>query len=144
MSEAGYCEQWGWLVSLSNSPTLLHDVRDNLYSRRWWSISIPDGYNWGWMNSTGWKERYCETFYSKWMDTACFTASHRISCQTMNPDLFKQCPERGQILPNSAKTTNNRTKSEQIKPELAQVITDSKTGKSYSKGKLLGKVLPLF
>ncbi|XP_046870290.1 serine/threonine-protein kinase PLK3 [Hypomesus transpacificus] len=73
------------------------------------------------------------------MDTACFTASHRISCQTMNPDLFKQCPERGQILPNSAKTTNNRTKSEQIKPELAQVITDSKTGKSYSKGKLLGK-----
>ena len=90
------------------------------------------------------QELYCETFYSEWMDTACFTASQRISCQTMNPDLFKQCPERGQILPNSAKTTNNRTKSEQIKPELAQVITDSKTGKSYSKGKLLGKVLPLF
>uniref|UniRef100_A0A8C5E9E3 Serine/threonine-protein kinase PLK n=1 Tax=Gouania willdenowi TaxID=441366 RepID=A0A8C5E9E3_GOUWI len=30
-------------------------------------------------------------------------------------------------------------KPEPTKPELAQVVTDSKTGKSYSKGKLLGK-----
>uniref|UniRef100_A0A8C7J402 Serine/threonine-protein kinase PLK n=1 Tax=Oncorhynchus kisutch TaxID=8019 RepID=A0A8C7J402_ONCKI len=53
----------------------------------------------------------------------------------MNPNLFKPCPEREVIPP----TKPNRTKSEQIKPELAQVVTDSKTGKSYSKGKLLGK-----
>lgn len=54
----------------------------------------------------------------------------------MNPNIFKPCPEREVIPP----TKPNRTKSEQIKPELAQVVTDSKTGKSYSKGKLLGKV----
>uniref|UniRef100_A0A674CDW1 Serine/threonine-protein kinase PLK n=1 Tax=Salmo trutta TaxID=8032 RepID=A0A674CDW1_SALTR len=53
----------------------------------------------------------------------------------MNPNIFKPCPEREVIPP----TKPNRTKSEQIKPELAQVVTDSKTGKSYSKGKLLGK-----
>ncbi|XP_055722896.1 serine/threonine-protein kinase PLK3-like [Salvelinus fontinalis] len=56
-------------------------------------------------------------------------------CLTMNPNLFKPCPEREVIPP----TKPNRTKSEQIKQELAQVVTDSKTGKSYSKGKLLGK-----
>uniref|UniRef100_A0A8C4DWA2 Serine/threonine-protein kinase PLK n=1 Tax=Dicentrarchus labrax TaxID=13489 RepID=A0A8C4DWA2_DICLA len=32
-----------------------------------------------------------------------------------------------------------QNKPEQTKPELAQVVTDSKTGRSYSKGKLLGK-----
>uniref|UniRef100_A0A8C7IBD6 Serine/threonine-protein kinase PLK n=1 Tax=Oncorhynchus kisutch TaxID=8019 RepID=A0A8C7IBD6_ONCKI len=54
----------------------------------------------------------------------------------MNPDLFKPCPEHGQVI---IPTKPNKTKSEQIKPDLAQVVTDSKTGKSYSKGKLLGK-----
>lgn len=71
------------------------------------------------------------------MDTACFTTSQRTSCLTMNPDLFKPCPEHGQII---LPTKPNKPKSEQIKPDLAQVVTDSKTGKSYSKGKLLGKV----
>uniref|UniRef100_A0A673YS86 Serine/threonine-protein kinase PLK n=1 Tax=Salmo trutta TaxID=8032 RepID=A0A673YS86_SALTR len=70
------------------------------------------------------------------MDTACFTTSQRTSCLTMNPDLFKPCPEHGQVI---LPTKPNKTKSEQIKPDLAQVVTDSKTGKSYSKGKLLGK-----
>uniref|UniRef100_A0A8C7UPB7 Serine/threonine-protein kinase PLK n=1 Tax=Oncorhynchus mykiss TaxID=8022 RepID=A0A8C7UPB7_ONCMY len=69
------------------------------------------------------------------MDTPCFATSQGSSCLTMNPNLFKPCPEREVIPP----TKPNRTKSEQIKPELAQVVTDSKTGKSYSKGKLLGK-----
>uniref|UniRef100_A0A8C7I426 Serine/threonine-protein kinase PLK n=1 Tax=Oncorhynchus kisutch TaxID=8019 RepID=A0A8C7I426_ONCKI len=70
------------------------------------------------------------------MNTACFTTSQRTSCLTMNPDLFKPCPEHGQVI---IPTKPNKTKSEQIKPDLAQVVTDSKTGKSYSKGKLLGK-----
>uniref|UniRef100_A0A8C7UWE9 Serine/threonine-protein kinase PLK n=1 Tax=Oncorhynchus mykiss TaxID=8022 RepID=A0A8C7UWE9_ONCMY len=70
------------------------------------------------------------------MNTACFTTSQRTSCLTMNPDLFKPCPEHGQVI---LPTKPNKTKSEQIKPDLAQVVTDSKTGKSYSKGKLLGK-----
>ncbi|XP_038819889.1 serine/threonine-protein kinase PLK3-like isoform X2 [Salvelinus namaycush] len=70
------------------------------------------------------------------MDTACFTTSQRTSCLTMNPDLFKPCPEHGQVI---LPIKPNKTKSEQIKPDLAQVVTDSKTGKSYSKGKLLGK-----
>uniref|UniRef100_A0A4W5Q4F7 Serine/threonine-protein kinase PLK n=1 Tax=Hucho hucho TaxID=62062 RepID=A0A4W5Q4F7_9TELE len=69
------------------------------------------------------------------MDTPCFATSQGSSCLTMNPDLFKPYPEREVIPP----TKPNRTKSEQIKPELAQVVTDSKTRKSYSKGKLLGK-----
>uniref|UniRef100_A0A6Q2XC75 Serine/threonine-protein kinase PLK n=1 Tax=Esox lucius TaxID=8010 RepID=A0A6Q2XC75_ESOLU len=57
----------------------------------------------------------------------------------MNPDIFKPCTESGHVIPPPPATKPNRTKSEQIKPELAQVVTDSKTGKSYSKGKLLGK-----
>uniref|UniRef100_A0A6Q2ZJS8 Serine/threonine-protein kinase PLK n=1 Tax=Esox lucius TaxID=8010 RepID=A0A6Q2ZJS8_ESOLU len=73
------------------------------------------------------------------MDTSRFTTSQRISCFTMNPDIFKPCTESGHVIPPPPATKPNRTKSEQIKPELAQVVTDSKTGKSYSKGKLLGK-----
>lgn len=73
------------------------------------------------------------------MDTGCFTAAQRISCHTMNADLFKPVPERGPQQ-SSAPVKTNRNKPEQTKPELAQVVTDSKTGRSYSKGKLLGKV----
>uniref|UniRef100_A0A667WQW7 Serine/threonine-protein kinase PLK n=1 Tax=Myripristis murdjan TaxID=586833 RepID=A0A667WQW7_9TELE len=72
------------------------------------------------------------------MDTGCFTAAQRISCHTMNPDLFKPCPERG-TQQTAAPVKTSRNKPEQSKPELAQVVTDSKTGRSYSKGKLLGK-----
>ncbi|KAF7652963.1 hypothetical protein LDENG_00088870 [Lucifuga dentata] len=71
------------------------------------------------------------------MDTGCFTAAQRIACHTMNADLFKPAPERGPQQSSAMKT--NRNKNEQTKPELAQVVTDSKTGRSYSKGKLLGK-----
>lgn len=73
------------------------------------------------------------------MDTGCFTAAQRISCHTMNADLFKPVPERGPQQ-SSASMKTSRNKHEQTKPELAQVVTDSKTGRSYSKGKLLGKV----
>uniref|UniRef100_A0A8C4DWB9 Serine/threonine-protein kinase PLK n=1 Tax=Dicentrarchus labrax TaxID=13489 RepID=A0A8C4DWB9_DICLA len=72
------------------------------------------------------------------MDTGCFTAAQRISCHTMNADLFKPVPERGPQQ-SSAPVKTSRNKPEQTKPELAQVVTDSKTGRSYSKGKLLGK-----
>ncbi|KAM9789157.1 serine/threonine-protein kinase PLK3 [Neosynchiropus ocellatus] len=67
------------------------------------------------------------------MDTGCFTGPQRHSCQTMNADLFKPAAER------SAPVKTSRNKPEQTKPELAPVVTDSKTGRSYSKGKLLGK-----
>uniref|UniRef100_A0A3Q1BDH2 Serine/threonine-protein kinase PLK n=1 Tax=Amphiprion ocellaris TaxID=80972 RepID=A0A3Q1BDH2_AMPOC len=73
------------------------------------------------------------------MDTGCFSAAQRISCHAMNADLFKAAPERGPQQPSSAPAKNSRNKSDQTKPELAQVVTDSKTGRSYSKGKLLGK-----
>lgn len=73
------------------------------------------------------------------MDTGCFTAAQRISCHAMNADLFKPAPERG-AQPPPAPGKTGRNKTEQIKPELAQVVTDSRTGRSYSKGKLLGKV----
>uniref|UniRef100_A0A7N5ZUX6 polo kinase n=1 Tax=Anabas testudineus TaxID=64144 RepID=A0A7N5ZUX6_ANATE len=56
----------------------------------------------------------------------------------MNADLFKPVPERGPQQ-SSAPAKTNRNKHEQAKPELAQVVTDFKTGRSYSKGKLLGK-----
>uniref|UniRef100_A0A8C9X3V6 Serine/threonine-protein kinase PLK n=1 Tax=Sander lucioperca TaxID=283035 RepID=A0A8C9X3V6_SANLU len=72
------------------------------------------------------------------MDTGCFTAAQRLSCHAMNADLFKPAPERGPQQ-SSAPVKTSRNKPEQIKPELAQVVTDSKTGRSYSKGKLLGK-----
>ncbi|XP_076828935.1 serine/threonine-protein kinase PLK3 [Brachyhypopomus gauderio] len=64
---------------------------------------------------------------------SCFTTEQRRSCQMMNADLFKPSPDQG-ILPK-----RKRSKSEQVKPELAQVVLDPKTGRSYAKGKLLGK-----
>jgi len=77
------------------------------------------------------------------MDTGCFTAAQRISCHAMNADLFKPAtPERGPQQ-SAAPVKTSRHKAEQAKPELAQVVTDSKTGRSYSKGKLLGKVRSL-
>ncbi|KAM8728385.1 serine/threonine-protein kinase PLK3 [Acanthopagrus latus] len=72
------------------------------------------------------------------MDTGCFTAAQRISCHAMNADLFKPAPERGPQQ-SSAPVKTSRNKPEQTKPELAQVVTDSKTGRTYTKGKLLGK-----
>lgn len=77
------------------------------------------------------------------MDTGCFTAAQRISCHAMNADIFKPVPERGAHQPTAAARTN-KSKADQPKPELAQVVTDSKTGRSYSKGKLLGKVRIIF
>lgn len=71
------------------------------------------------------------------MDPSCFSTTQRLSCQMMNPDLFKASPDRTQIAQPPPKPS--RSKSEQIKPELAQVVVDSKTGRSYCKGKLLGK-----
>ncbi|KAL0200992.1 hypothetical protein M9458_004179, partial [Cirrhinus mrigala] len=52
----------------------------------------------------------------------------------MNPELFKPSPA---AQPPAAKP--NRSKSEHVKTELAQVVVDAKTGRSYCKGKLLGK-----
>ena len=75
------------------------------------------------------------------MDTGCFSAAQRLSCHAMNPDLLKPCPEHGPPQPAATPMKPNRTKPEQIKPELAPVVTDPKTGRSYSKGKLLGKVI---
>lgn len=95
---------------------------------------------------TGYINIYIYIGYTNWpftplclMDTGCFTAAQRISCHTMNADLFKPVPERGPQQ-SSAPVKTNRNKPVQTKPELAQVVTDSKTGRSYSKGKLLGKV----
>ncbi|XP_063318619.1 serine/threonine-protein kinase PLK3 [Pelmatolapia mariae] len=73
------------------------------------------------------------------MSTGCFTAAQRISCHTMNADLFKPAPERGGPQQTSAPAKNSRNKHDQPKPEMAQVVTDLKTGRSYIKGKLLGK-----
>ncbi|KAM4727865.1 serine/threonine-protein kinase PLK3 [Anableps anableps] len=73
------------------------------------------------------------------MDSGCFASVQRISCHNMNADLFKPVPERGHHHQSSASTKNSRNKPEHSKPELAQVVTDPKTGRSYSKGKLLGK-----
>nr|XP_004542706.1 serine/threonine-protein kinase PLK3 [Maylandia zebra] len=73
------------------------------------------------------------------MSTGCFTAAQRISCHTMNADLFKPAAERGGPQQTSAPAKNSRNKHDQPKPELAQVVTDLKTGRSYIKGKLLGK-----
>ncbi|XP_068427661.1 serine/threonine-protein kinase PLK3 [Clinocottus analis] len=72
------------------------------------------------------------------MDTGCFTAAQRVSCHAMNADLFKPALERGPPQPAGPLKTS-RNKPEPTKPELAQVVMDSKTGRSYSKGKLLGK-----
>ncbi|XP_030608259.1 serine/threonine-protein kinase PLK3 [Archocentrus centrarchus] len=73
------------------------------------------------------------------MSTGCFPAVQWISCHTMNADLFKAAPERGGPQQSSAPAKNSRNKHDQPKPELAQVVMDPKTGRSYSKGKLLGK-----
>ncbi|MBN3325389.1 PLK3 kinase, partial [Atractosteus spatula] len=53
----------------------------------------------------------------------------------MNPDLFKASPERAAAHPAKP----NRNKLEQSRSELAHVVNDSKTGRCYCKGKLLGK-----
>ncbi|GAA6093396.1 serine/threonine-protein kinase PLK3 isoform X1 [Tachysurus ichikawai] len=66
------------------------------------------------------------------MNPCCFSTEQRRSCQMMNPDLLK--PERFSPAPQKP----NRSKCEQTKME-SQVVMDSKTGRSYSKGKLLGK-----
>lgn len=78
------------------------------------------------------------------MDTGCFTAAQRISCHAMNADIFKPVPERGAHQASAAAAKTSKNKADQPKPELAQVVTDSKTGRSYSKGKLLGKVRFIF
>ncbi|KAB5579645.1 hypothetical protein PHYPO_G00197370 [Pangasianodon hypophthalmus] len=70
------------------------------------------------------------------MDPSCFSTVQRRSCQMMNPDLFKPSAERS--LPALTQKPS-RSKCEQTKVELAQVVIDPKTGRSYSKGKLLGK-----
>lgn len=57
----------------------------------------------------------------------------------MNADVLKPVPERGALQPPAAAKTN-KNKAEQAKAELAQVVSDSMTGRTYSKGKLLGKV----
>uniref|UniRef100_A0A8C1QQK3 Serine/threonine-protein kinase PLK n=1 Tax=Cyprinus carpio TaxID=7962 RepID=A0A8C1QQK3_CYPCA len=59
--------------------------------------------------------------------------SYRLSCKMMNPDLFKP----SQTAQAAAKP--NRSKSEHVKTEIAQVVVDAKTGRTYCKGKLLGK-----
>ncbi|XP_037538191.1 serine/threonine-protein kinase PLK3 [Nematolebias whitei] len=77
------------------------------------------------------------------MDSGCFSAAQRLSCHNnmVSVDLFKPVPERGlqQLQSSAAPAKTSRNKGEQAKPELAQVVTDPKTGRSYSKGKLLGK-----
>uniref|UniRef100_A0AAR2L9N7 Serine/threonine-protein kinase PLK n=1 Tax=Pygocentrus nattereri TaxID=42514 RepID=A0AAR2L9N7_PYGNA len=56
----------------------------------------------------------------------------------MNPELFKPPPDRSQAS-KPPKPSRSAARCEQTKTELAQVVVDPKTGKSYSKGKLLGK-----
>uniref|UniRef100_A0A4W4EC56 Serine/threonine-protein kinase PLK3 n=1 Tax=Electrophorus electricus TaxID=8005 RepID=A0A4W4EC56_ELEEL len=70
------------------------------------------------------------------MDSTCFNTAQRHSCQMMNPDLFKPPADLRQA---GQPSKPNRSKTEQIRPELAQLVVDTKTGRSYSKGKLLGK-----
>ncbi|RXM99338.1 Serine/threonine-protein kinase PLK2 [Acipenser ruthenus] len=60
----------------------------------------------------------------------------RIACHIMSPDLFKASTERTEVV-QTAKPS--RSKSELVRPELAQIVTDSKTGRCYCKGKLMGK-----
>uniref|UniRef100_A0A8C1FT09 Serine/threonine-protein kinase PLK n=1 Tax=Cyprinus carpio carpio TaxID=630221 RepID=A0A8C1FT09_CYPCA len=60
-------------------------------------------------------------------------SAQRLSCKMMNPDLFKP----SQTAQAAAKP--NRSKSEHVKTEIAQVVVDAKTGRTYCKGKLLGK-----
>ncbi|XP_062849992.1 serine/threonine-protein kinase PLK3 [Trichomycterus rosablanca] len=73
------------------------------------------------------------------MDSTCFSTAQRRSCQIMNPDLFKSPQERVQPPAAAAVLKPSRSKCEQTKVELPQVLLDAKSGRSYSKGKLLGK-----
>ncbi|XP_038145201.1 serine/threonine-protein kinase PLK3 [Cyprinodon tularosa] len=72
------------------------------------------------------------------MDTGYFITAQPKPCHNMNGDLLKPIPGGGHHHPPSASTKNSRNKPES-KPEVAQVVMDPKTGRSYSKGKLLGK-----
>lgn len=72
------------------------------------------------------------------MDPSGFNTLQRHSCQIMNPELFQASPERNSPAPANKPSRN---KCEQARVELAQVVVDPKTGRTYSKGKLLGKVL---
>lgn len=75
------------------------------------------------------------------MDIGCFTAAQRLSCHAMNADLINKPAAEGAQQAGAPGAKAGRSKSESAKPELAQVVTDVRTGRSYSKGKLLGKVL---
>ncbi|XP_075877476.1 serine/threonine-protein kinase PLK3 [Nelusetta ayraudi] len=66
------------------------------------------------------------------MDSGCLT--QRISISRMSAQILKPVPTQ-----SSVPVKTSRNKPEQSKSELAHVVTDSKTGRSYSKGKLLGK-----
>ncbi|XP_053361823.1 serine/threonine-protein kinase PLK3 isoform X1 [Clarias gariepinus] len=70
------------------------------------------------------------------MDPSGFNTLQRHSCQIMNPELFQASPERNSPAPANKPSRN---KCEQARVELAQVVVDPKTGRTYSKGKLLGK-----
>lgn len=72
------------------------------------------------------------------MDTR-VPAAQRASCHAMNADVLKPVPERGALPPPGAAKAN-KTRAEPARAELAPVVRDSLTGRSYSKGKLLGKV----
>ncbi|XP_019727202.1 serine/threonine-protein kinase PLK3 [Hippocampus comes] len=73
------------------------------------------------------------------MDIGCFTAAQRLSCHAMNADLTNKPAAEGAQQAGAPGAKAGRSKSESAKPELAQVVTDVRTGRSYSKGKLLGK-----
>lgn len=72
------------------------------------------------------------------METGCFTAAQRMSYPSMKGDLFQ--PELRPQQSAAPGVRASRNKTEQTKPELAQVVINSMTGRTYSKGKLLGKV----
>ncbi|KAL4656128.1 serine/threonine-protein kinase PLK3-like [Arapaima gigas] len=77
------------------------------------------------------------------MDSACFSNAQRLSCHIMNPGLLKSSHPRVQSAPaakaNRGKAEQLRAEAAHVKPELAHVVTDVKSGRSYCKGKLLGK-----
>ncbi|XP_066548134.1 serine/threonine-protein kinase PLK3 [Amia ocellicauda] len=70
------------------------------------------------------------------MEAARFSNSQRLACHIMSPDLYKVSPDRA---PAVQPAKPSRAKAEQPRPELAQAVTDAKTGRCYCKGKLLGK-----
>ncbi|XP_061550278.1 serine/threonine-protein kinase PLK3 [Phycodurus eques] len=74
------------------------------------------------------------------MDIGCFTAAPpRLSCHAANADLSKKPSADGAQQAGAPVAKAGRAKSDPGKTELAQVVTDARTGRSYSKGKLLGK-----